>query len=147
MKKVITVPQGEVPTSPPNQRDAQIKTQMAASPSVPHLEAEGAADSTTEPRVHGSVPAGDPGKKQDQVNHIGEHLLGRDLGNGIPDRMLSSRETAFMLNMSPSWLNKQRVSGGEDAIPFHKLGRRVQYHPRDVRIALLKARRLSSPAW
>jgi hypothetical protein len=118
MKKVTIIPHGEIPGNP--------------------------IDAPAEPQAHGSVPADDPGKKQDQVNHIGEHLLGRDLGNGIPDRMLSSRETAFILNMSPSWLNKQRVSGGEDIIPFHKLGRRVQYHPRDVRIALVKARRLST---
>ncbi len=62
----------------------------------------------------------------------------------LPQRMLSSRETASILNMSQSWLNKQRVSGGEDAIPFHKLGRRVLYDPRDVRAALLKSRRHST---
>ncbi len=104
--------------------------------------AQVAADESTE--LHGSVPTSNPWEKEDGADRFLERLLAGDRAADIPQRMLSSSETASILNMSQSWLNKQRVSGGEDTIPFHKLGRRVLYDPRDVQVALLKSRRHST---
>jgi hypothetical protein len=139
VKKVIAVPQSGVSASPPKQRESQAHTQKTAPSSSP-IKASLASGAPIEAHAHGAIPASNPGEKQDEINHILEHLR-RDRADGIHERMLSSRETASLLNMSQSWLNKQRVSGGEDTIPFHKLGRRVLYDPRDVRAALLKSRR------
>jgi len=127
MRKLITTPGSESRSNPP-------KPGHQAQP----------ADEPTEPLSHGSVPTSDPWEKEGGVDLVLERLLAGDRAADIPQRMLSSRETASILNMSQSWLNKQRVSGGEDAIPFHKLGRRVLYDPRDVRAALLKSRRHST---
>src|SRR6266516_1985342 len=158
MRKPSTTPGSDSRSNPPGQGHqarpaererqggpqeiARCKKLVGGSPLS--SKAQVAEDEPTEPLGHGSIPTSNPGEKKGGADPVLECLLAGDGAADIPQRMLSSRETASILNMSQSWLNKQRVSGGEDTIPFHKLGRRVQYHPRDVQAALLKSRRRST---
>ena len=62
-------------------------------------------------------------------------------GNLPQNTNLTVGDTAEMLNVSQSWLNKSRLEG--NGPPFLKIGRRVLYHLQDV-ISWLETRKFNS---
>lgn len=50
----------------------------------------------------------------------------------IQQRYLTEKEVAARLGMSVKWLQKSRLAGGADAIPFHKFGSAVRYSELEV---------------
>jgi predicted DNA-binding transcriptional regulator AlpA len=47
-------------------------------------------------------------------------------------KLLTEIEVAAMVRKSVSWLQRKRCTGGDDAIPYRKLGRSVRYDYADV---------------
>ena len=59
-------------------------------------------------------------------------------------RLLSTTEAAELLGVSASFLNKQRLTGVSDAIPYIKIGARVAYDPGDLASWLESQKRRSA---